>query len=52
MIGCNPNVSCAAFDHGQNGIEDTTYSTDFLAVPICRRGHGEKVPEQFVCPVN
>ena len=52
MIGCHPNVSCTAVDHRQNGSQDTTYCADFLAVYICRSGHGEKVPEQFVCPVN
>jgi hypothetical protein len=52
MIGCNANVSCTTFDHGQNGVEDATYGTDFLAVRICHFGHSEKVPEQFVRPVN
>src|SRR5260370_33555440 len=52
MIGCNPNVGCTPLDHGQNGSQDTTYCADFLAVHICRSRHGEKVPEQFICPVN
>jgi hypothetical protein len=29
MIGCNANMSCTTFDHGQNGVEDATYGTDF-----------------------
>ena len=52
MIGCNPNVGCTSLDHGQNGSQDATYGADFLAVHICGSGHGEKVPEQFIGPVN
>jgi len=52
VIGCHPNVGDAALDHGQNGGQNTTYGADFLAVYICRSGYGEKVPEQFICPVN
>ncbi len=52
MIGCNPKVSCAALDHGQNGGQDTTYCTDLLTIHIRCSGHGEKVPEQFICSVN
>jgi hypothetical protein len=52
MISGNTKVGCTAFDHGQNGGQDATHSADFLAVYICRSGHGKKVPEQFICPVN
>jgi hypothetical protein len=52
MIGCNPNVGCSAFDHGQNGSQDAAYRANFLAVYISRSGHGEKVPEQFIRSVN
>src|SRR6266704_805036 len=52
MIGCNPNVGCTAFDHGQNGSQDTTYCADFLTGHIYRSRHSKKMPKQFICPVN
>src|SRR5256885_1465698 len=52
MIGGNAKVSGAALDHGYNGSQDTAYRSDFLAVRIRHRGHGEEVPEQFVSTVN
>src|SRR6266478_1936647 len=52
MIGGNPNVSCTALDHGQNGAHHTAHGADFLPVRICCRGHCKKVPEQFICSVD
>jgi len=52
MVGCNPDVGCSAFDHRQNGSQDTAYRPTFLTVYISRSGHGEEVPEQFIRPVN
>src|SRR5437879_6404008 len=52
MVRCYPNVGCTPLDHGQNRSQDTTYCADFLAVHICQSGQGEKVTEQFICPVN
>jgi hypothetical protein len=52
MISCHPDVGGTALDHGQNGSEDTTYCADLLAAHILRSGHAEKMPEQFIGPVN
>ncbi len=52
VIRCHANVSCASFDHGQNGRQDAADCADFPAVHIFCGRHGEKVPEQFICPVN
>jgi hypothetical protein len=52
MISCNSNMGCTALNHGQNGSQDTTNCADLLAIHICGSGHGEKVPEQFICPVD
>jgi hypothetical protein len=45
-------MTSAFFDHRQNRNEDTTHRTDFLAASILCRGHGKKVPEQFIRAVN
>src|SRR5207244_8051248 len=52
MIRCYPNVGCTPLDHGQNRSQDATYCADFLAIHTGQSGHGEKVTEQFICPVN
>jgi hypothetical protein len=45
-------MSCAFFDHRQNGSHHAAYRPDFLAVHVLRSRDGKEVPEQFVGPVN
>ena len=52
MIGGHAQVGCALLDHGQDGGQDAAHCADFLAIHIRRSGHGEKVPEQFIRPIN
>src|SRR5713226_2910879 len=52
MIGRNSDVSCATLDHGQNGSQNSTDGADFPPIHILCGGHGIKVPEQFIRPVN
>ena len=52
MVGRNPEVSCALLDHGQHRGQNAADRADFLTIRIFRRGHGEKMPEQFIGAVD
>src|SRR5579864_1544069 len=52
MIGRNPDMSCSTLDHGQHGSQYSTDGADFPPIHIGGGGHGIKVPEQFISPVN
>jgi hypothetical protein len=52
VIGCNANVGCTVLNDGQNGGQYAAYRPNLPAVHIFCGWHGEKMPEQFISPVN
>src|SRR3984957_7939138 len=52
MIGCDPKMGRAPIDHRPKGGQHTAHGADLMSAHIGRRRHGEKVPEQFVGPVD
>jgi hypothetical protein len=52
MVRGNAKMSCALFKHRQNGGKHAAHRANFLSARVSGRGHGKKVPEQFVCAVD